>query len=134
MKNEKILFPLFVPFLAQAAGSTGSIVTENNKKGENMYVAAIAKKNQENHHTFDYSTPTTPINSFIVGANEGKNDITMKGDPTVGDKVVPHMKNFDGTDVLEPKNWTIEKQRGTGVVKDDKKNCILVLIRPAQAQ
>lgn len=86
-----------------------------------MYVAAIAKKNQENHHTFDYSTPTTPINSFIVGANEGKNDITMKGDPTVGNTVVPKMKNFDGTDVLEPKNWTIEKQRGTGPVKDPKK-------------
>lgn len=121
MKNEKLLFPFFVPFLAQAAGNTGTIIIQNNKKGQNQYVAAIATAGQENHHTFDYSTSTTPINAFIVAANGGKNDVTMKGDATVGDVVVPNMKNFDGTDVLEPKNWTIVKERGTGSVTNNGK-------------
>lgn len=39
----------------------------------------------------------------------------------MGDKVVPNMKNFDGTDVLEPKNWTIVKERGTGSVTNNGK-------------
>lgn len=101
----------------------GTIVTENNKKNDkiNLYVAAIATAGQENHHTFDYSTSTTPINAFIVAANGGKSDVTIKGDATVGDKVVPNMKTFDGTDVLEPKNWIIVKERGTGSVTNNGK-------------
>ena len=127
MKTDKKIFLLILTFLAlsdKSFGATqpGSIITkENPKSHKNLYVAAIATTGQENHHTFDYSTSTTPINSFIVAANGGKNDVTMKGDPTVGDKVVPNMKNFDGTDVLEPKNWTIEKMTGTGPINNNGK-------------
>ncbi|EEZ76766.1 TPA: hypothetical protein ACFP4U_001276 [Neisseria lactamica] len=56
-----------------------------------------------------------------MAANGGKSDVTIKGDATVGDKVVPNMKNFDGTDVLEPKNWIIVKERGTGSVTNNGK-------------
>ena len=55
------------------AASSGTIEKTDN------YTLVLAQKGQENNYTFNGETEVKPLNSLIIAANGGTNNITIKG-------------------------------------------------------
>lgn len=123
MKYKKSSF-LFVILLLVQAKTGESAVTNGQVLEKQNFTAVVATKNQENKgKVLDYSTETTPINTLVVAAFEGKNEVTVKGNRTVSDTIAKQTdveaskwKNFDGTEVKAPAHWTIVKDKPIGYV------------------
>lgn len=123
MKYKKSSF-LFVILLLVQAKTGESAVTNGQVLERQNFTAVVATKNQENKgKVLDYSTETTPINTLVVAAFEGKNEVTVKGNRTVSDTIAKQTdveaskwKNFDGTEVKAPAHWTIVKDKPIGYV------------------
>ncbi|WP_118803209.1 autotransporter outer membrane beta-barrel domain-containing protein [Haemophilus haemolyticus] len=123
MKYKKSSF-LFVILLLIQATTGESAVTNGQVLERQNFTAVVATKNQENKgKVLDYSTETTPINTLVVAAFEGKNEVTVKGNRTVSDTIAKQTdveaskwKNFDGTEVKAPAHWTIVKDKPIGYV------------------
>ena len=123
MKYKKSSF-LFVILLLVQATTGESAVTNGQVLERQNFTAVVATKNQENKgKVLDYSTETTPINTLVVAAFEGKNEVTVKGNRTVSDTIAKQTdveaskwKNFDGTEVKAPAHWTIVKDKPIGYV------------------
>lgn len=118
MKYKKSLFLFFILLLVQAttgasAAADGQIIVQPT------FTAVVATKNQENKRKIlDYSATNTAINSLVIAAFEGKNEVTVKGNGTVSDTVANQTeveaskwKNFDGTEVKAPAHWTISYEK-----------------------
>ena len=56
-----------------ADANKGTVVTNDN------YTLVLAQKGQENNYTYDGETEVKPLNSLIIAANGGTNNITIKG-------------------------------------------------------
>ena len=123
MKYKKSSF-LFIILLLVQAKTGESAVTNGQVLERQNFTAVVATKNQENKgKVLDYSTETTPINTLVVAAFEGKNEVTVKGNRTVSDTIAKQTdveaskwKNFDGTEVKAPAHWTIVKDKPIGYV------------------
>ena len=123
MKYKKSSF-LFIILLLVQAKTGESAVTNGQVLERQNFTAVVATKNQENKgKVLDYSTETTPINTLVVAAFEGKNEVTVKGNRTVSDTIAKQTdveaskwKNFDGTEVKAPAPWTIVKDKPIGYV------------------
>ena len=121
MKRKQLLLSLITISLVTnvwAASRPGKIIT--NPK----YTAVVSNKNEELKGTvIDKSTETTPINSLVVAAHDGTNEVTVKGNGTVSDTIANQTdvaaskwKHFDGTEVKAPAYWTIVKDKPIGYV------------------
>ncbi|WP_304670908.1 autotransporter outer membrane beta-barrel domain-containing protein [Neisseria polysaccharea] len=125
MKDETIARCLLSGCLL-AAGMEKSIAASGMILEKTNHTAAIAGRNQTNEHTFDYSgaTAVKPINSLVIAAyaKGAKNIITVKGNPSLGEKDLTDasgkalLKDARGKVLKEPAHWTIEKIRPTGAV------------------
>ncbi|CBX23113.1 putative outer membrane autotransporter barrel domain protein [Neisseria lactamica Y92-1009] len=60
---------------AQGADAASSGTIEKTDK----YTLVLAKQGQENNYTYDGETEVKPLNSLIIAANGGTNNITIKG-------------------------------------------------------
>ncbi|WP_240033547.1 autotransporter outer membrane beta-barrel domain-containing protein [Neisseria lactamica] len=60
---------------AQGADAASSGTIEKTDK----YTLVLAQKGQENNYTYDGETEVKPLNSLIIAANGGTNNITIKG-------------------------------------------------------
>ena len=118
MKYKKSSFLFVILLLVQA--TTGESATANGQILEKPnHTAVVATRNQENKgKILNYSAKTTPINTLVVAAFEGKNEVTVKGNGTVSDTIAKQTdveaskwKNFDGTEVKAPAYWTIVKEK-----------------------
>ena len=118
MKTDKKIFLLILTFLLlnteKSFSATPGQVIEKPK-----FTAVVATKNQENKgKVLDYSAKDEPINSLVVAAYDGKNEVTVKGNGTVSDTIANQTdvaaskwKNFDGTEVKAPEHWTIVNEK-----------------------
>lgn len=80
MKQKKTVQCILLGFAAAsmhaqgADANKGTIVEEEGK-----YTLVLAQKGQENNYTFNGETEVKPLNSLIIAANGGTNNITIKG-------------------------------------------------------
>ena len=80
MKQKKTVQCILLGFAAAsmhaqgADANKGTIVEEEGK-----YTLVLAQKGQENNYTYDGETEVKPLNSLIIAANGGTNNITIKG-------------------------------------------------------
>ena len=116
MKRKQLLLSLITISLVTnvwAASRPGKVMTHPN------YTAVVSNKNEELKGTvIDRSTESNPINTLVVAAYEGKNEVTIKGNGTVSDTIAnktdveaSKWKHFDGTEVKAPAYWTIVKEK-----------------------
>ena len=80
MKQKKTVQCILLGFAAASmhaqgadAASSGTIEETGN------YTLVLAKQGQENNYTFNGETEVKPLNSLIIAANGGTNNITIKG-------------------------------------------------------
>ena len=83
MKRKQLLLSLITISLVTnvwAASRPGKVITHPN------YTAVVSNKNEElKGAVIDRSTENKPINSLIVAAFDGTNEVTVKGNGTVSD-------------------------------------------------
>lgn len=68
MRNRKILFILLIPLVAQ-----GKVIEESG------YTLVHSQTGDTIEYTYDAATKDKPLNSLIIAANGGTNNITIKG-------------------------------------------------------
>lgn len=68
MRNRKILFILLIPLVAQ-----GKVIEESG------YTLVHSQTGNTIEYTYDAATKDKPLNSLIIAANGGTNNITIKG-------------------------------------------------------
>ncbi|WP_301912166.1 pertactin-like passenger domain-containing protein, partial [Neisseria viridiae] len=80
MKQKKTVQCILLGFAAASmyaqgadAASSGTIEKTDN------YTLVLAKQGQENNYTYDGETEVKPLNSLIIAAKGGTNNITIKG-------------------------------------------------------
>ncbi len=125
-KKKKVkcnLLGFSTPFLhAQGADANkGTVVTNDN------YTLVLAQKGQENNYTYDGETEVKPLNSLIIAANGGTNNITIKGKladgsadapPTIDNKSIETKINHSGYLYdLSKARW--EKRGGAVMLADE---------------
>ncbi len=106
MKQKKTVRCILLGFAAASmhaqgadAASSGTIEQTDN------YTLVLAKQGQENNYTYDGETEVKPLNSLIIAANGGTNNITIKGKladgsadapPTIDNKSIGENINKNG--------------------------------------
>ena len=106
MKQKKTVRCILLGFAAASmhaqgadAASSGTIEETGN------YTLVLAKQGQENNYTFNGETEVKPLNSLIIAANGGTNNITIKGKladgsadapPTIDNKSLETRINHSG--------------------------------------
>ncbi len=105
-----------------ADANTGTIVKEDK------YTLVLAKQGQENNYTYDGETEVKPLNSLIIAANGGTNNITIKGkladgsadaSPTIDNKSIQTKIDTNGYTYTLPETYTPGQQRGGAVMLAD---------------
>ncbi len=101
MRNRKILFILLIPLVAQ-----GKVIEESG------YTLVHSQTGDTIEYTYDAATKDKPLNSLIIAANGGTNNITIKGKladgsadapPTIDNKSIERNINKNGyTYTLNP--------------------------------
>ncbi|WP_239991203.1 autotransporter outer membrane beta-barrel domain-containing protein [Neisseria lactamica] len=104
-----------------ADANKGTVVTNDN------YTLVLAQKGQENNYTYDGETEVKPLNSLIIAANGGTNNITIKGKladgsadapPTIDNKSIETKINHSGYLYdLSKARW--EKRGGAVMLADE---------------
>lgn len=88
MRNRKILFILLAPLIAQ-----GKVIENPN------YTLVYAKAGETTSYTYDAATANKPLNSLIIAAHGGSNNITIKG--KLGDNpTVPAPSTFETHNIV----------------------------------
>lgn len=103
MRNRKILFILLIPLVAQ-----GKVIEESG------YTLVHSQTGDTIEYTYDAATKDKPLNSLIIAANGGTNNITIKGkladgsadaSPTIDNNSIQTKINTNGyTYTLNPKH------------------------------
>ncbi|WP_304666412.1 autotransporter outer membrane beta-barrel domain-containing protein [Neisseria bergeri] len=80
MKQKKTVQCILLGFAAASMHAQGADAASSGtiEKTDN-YTLVLAKKGQENNYTFNGETEVKPLNSLIIAANGGTNNITIKG-------------------------------------------------------
>ena len=122
MKYKEFSLYLLAISIVINSFSTNVLAAEGKILEKRTYTAVVAAKREENKgKVLDYSEKDKQINSLVVAAYEGKNEVTVKGNGTVSDTIANQTdvaaskwKNFDGTEVKAPEPWTIVKEKPIG--------------------
>lgn len=80
MKQKKTVRCILLGFAAASMHAQGADAASSGtiEKTDN-YTLVLAQKGQENNYTFNGETEVKPLNSLIIAANGGTNNITIKG-------------------------------------------------------
>lgn len=128
MKQKKTVQCILLGFAAASMHAQGADAASSGtiEKTDN-YTLVLAQKGQENNYTYDGETEVKPLNSLIIAANGGTNNITIKGKladgsadapPTIDNKSIQTKINHSGYlyDLSEAR-W--EKRGGAVMLADE---------------
>ncbi|HFC8533318.1 TPA: autotransporter outer membrane beta-barrel domain-containing protein [Neisseria lactamica] len=79
MKQKKTVQCILLGFAAASMHAQGADANKGTIVKEDKYTLVLAKQGQENNYTYDGETEVKPLNSLIIAANGGTNNITIKG-------------------------------------------------------
>ncbi|WP_308030431.1 autotransporter outer membrane beta-barrel domain-containing protein [Neisseria lactamica] len=79
MKQKKMVRCILLGFAAASMHAQGADANKGTIVKEDNYTLVLAQKGQENNYTFNGETEVKPLNSLIIAANGGTNNITIKG-------------------------------------------------------
>ncbi len=117
MRNRKILFILLIPLVAQ-----GKVIEESG------YTLVHSQTGDTIEYTYDAATKDKPLNSLIIAANGGTNNITIKGkladgsadaSPTIDNNSIQRNINTNGYSYTLPETYIPRRHRGGAVTLAD---------------
>ncbi|WP_192886357.1 autotransporter outer membrane beta-barrel domain-containing protein [Neisseria polysaccharea] len=79
MKQKKTVQCILLGFAAASMHAQGADANKGTVVTNDNYTLVLAQKGQENNYTYDGETEVKPLNSLIIAANGGTNNITIKG-------------------------------------------------------
>lgn len=89
MKQKKTVQCILLGFAAASMHAQGADANKGTVVTNDNYTLVLAKQGQENNYTYDGETEVKPLNSLIIAANGGTNNITIKGKLADGSADVP---------------------------------------------
>lgn len=105
MKQKKTVQCILLGFAAASMHAQGADANKGTVVTNEKYTLVLAQKGQENNYTFNGETEVKPLNSLIIAANGGTNNITIKGKladgsadapPTIDNKSLETRINHSG--------------------------------------
>lgn len=127
MKQKKTVQCILLGFAAASMHAQGADANKGTIVKEDKYTLVLAKQGQENNYTYDGETEVKPLNSLIIAANGGTNNITIKGKladgsadapPTIDNKSLETKINHSGYLYdLSKARW--EKRGGAVMLADE---------------
>ena len=128
MKQKKTVHCILLGFAAASMHAQGADAANSGTiEKTDKYTLVLAKQGQENNYTYDGETEVKPLNSLIIAANGGTNNITIKGKladgsadapPTIDNKSLETKINHSGYsyDLSEARG---EKRGGAVMLADE---------------
>lgn len=127
MKQKKTVQCILLGFAAASMHAQGADANNGTVVTNDKYTLVLAKQGQENNYTYDGETEVKPLNSLIIAANGGTNNITIKGKladgsadapPTIDNKSLETKINHSGYLYdLSKARW--EKRGGAVMLADE---------------
>ncbi|WP_301667976.1 autotransporter outer membrane beta-barrel domain-containing protein [Neisseria basseii] len=129
MKQKKTVQCILLGFAAASMHAQGADAASSGtiEKTDN-YTLVLAQKGQENNYTYDGETEVKPLNSLIIAANGGTNNITIKGKladgsadaaPTIDNKSIQTKIGTNGYTYTLTETYTPGRHRGGAVMLAD---------------
>lgn len=128
MKQKKMVRCILLGFAAASMHAQGADANKGTIVKEDNYTLVLAKKGQENNYTFNGETEVKPLNSLIIAANGGTNNITIKGKladgsadaaPTIDNKSIQTKIDTNGYTYTLTETYAPRQQRGAAVMIAD---------------
>lgn len=128
MKQKKTVQCILLGFAAASMHAQGADVNKGTIVKEDKYTLVLAQGGQENNYTYDGETEVKPLNSLIIAANGGTNNITIKGkladgsadaSPTIDNNSIERNINKNGYTYTLPKTYIPRQHRGGAVTLAD---------------
>lgn len=117
MKQKKTVQCILLGFAAASMHAQGADANKGTIVKEDKYTLVLAQGGQENNYTYDGETEVKPLNSLIIAANGGTNNITIKGKladgsadapPTIDNNSIQTTINHSGY------SYDLRRSRGEG--------------------
>ncbi|HFC8521140.1 TPA: autotransporter outer membrane beta-barrel domain-containing protein, partial [Neisseria lactamica] len=118
MKQKKTVQCILLGFAAASMHAQGADAAKSGTiEQTDNYTLVLAQKGQENNYTYDGETEVKPLNSLIIAANGGTNNITIKGKLADGSADAP--STIDNNSIQTTINhsvysYDLSKARGDG--------------------
>lgn len=128
MKQKKTVQCILLGFAAASMHAQGADANKGTVVTNDKYTLVLAKQGQENNYTYDGETEVKPLNSLIIAANGGTNNITIKGKladgsadapPTIDNKSIERNINTNGYTYELHETYTPGYHRGGAVMLAD---------------
>lgn len=128
MKQKKTVQCILLGFAAASMHAQGADVNKGTIVKEDKYTLVLAQGGQENNYTYDGETEVKPLNSLIIAANGGTNNITIKGkladgsadaSPTIDNNSIERNINKNGYSYTLPETYIPRQHRGGAVTLAD---------------
>lgn len=128
MKQKKTVQCILLGFAAASMHAQGADVNKGTIVKEDKYTLVLAQGGQENNYTYDGETEVKPLNSLIIAANGGTNNITIKGkladgsadaSPTIDNNSIERNINKNGYMYTLPETYIPGRHRGGAVTLAD---------------
>lgn len=128
MKQKKTVQCILLGFAAASMHAQGADVNEGTIVKEDKYTLVLAQGGQENNYTYDGETEVKPLNSLIIAANGGTNNITIKGKladgsadapPTIDNNSIERNINKNGYTYELTETYKPGRHRGGAVMLAD---------------
>lgn len=128
MKQKKTVQCILLGFAAASMHAQGADANKGTVVTNDKYTLVLAQKGQENNYTYDGETEVKPLNSLIIAANGGTNNITIKGKladgsadapPTIDNNSIERNINTNGYSYTLPETYTPGHHRGGAVMLAD---------------
>ncbi|WP_304667279.1 pertactin-like passenger domain-containing protein, partial [Neisseria uirgultaei] len=127
MKQKKTVQCILLGFAAASMHAQGADANTGTIVKEDKYTLVLAQKGQENNYTYDGETEVKPLNSLIIAANGGTNNITIKGkladgsadaSPTIDNKSLETKINHSSGYLYDLSRTSGEKRGGAVMLAD----------------
>lgn len=128
MKQKKMVRCILLGFAAASMHAQGADANKGTVVTNDNYTLVLAQKGQENNYTYDGETEVKPLNSLIIAANGGTNNITIKGkladgsadaSPTIDNKSLETKIDTNGYTYTLTETYTPGRYRGGAVMLAD---------------
>ncbi|WP_192882234.1 autotransporter outer membrane beta-barrel domain-containing protein [Neisseria bergeri] len=128
MKQKKTVQCILLGFAAASMHAQGADAASSGTiEKTDKYTLVLAKQGQENNYTYDGETEVKPLNSLIIAANGGTNNITIKGkladgsadaSPTIDNKSLETKINHSSGYLYDLSRTSGEKRGGAVMLAD----------------
>ena len=128
MKQKKTVQCILLGFAAASMHAQGADANKGTVVTNDNYTLVLAQKGQENNYTFNGETEVKPLNSLIIAANGGTNNITIKGKladgsadapPTIDNNSIERNINKNGYTYELTETYKPGRHRGGAVMLAD---------------